>query len=194
MKNRLIGVTGLTGVGKDYLVTAANADAKIQTRNLGTIIGDLLSMNRDAMMQAATPDKIRSAQLQAYRQVVAEQPLIVTCHAIRPMQSGELGFDTEMEDIFDPMSYIFVQAPAELIQERVLRRNQSGERKSPELSVAEIADEQANKLALVQDLAGYLSTRLLVLDNVDEAYVQNVSALRSEINTALQPANVEAIA
>ncbi len=185
MKNRLIGVTGVTGVGKDYLVTAANADAKIGTRNLGTLVGEALKMDRDAMMRAAEADEIRTAQLKAYSIVVAEQPLVVTCHAIRELEPGKLAYDEEMEDMFNPQSYVFVKAPAELIKERVQKRNNSGERKSVEFSVNQIGEEQAAKLELTRSLADYLCTRLIVLENIDEAYVGNVAILRSEINMVL---------
>lgn len=185
MKNRLIGVTGVTGVGKDYLVGAANADNKIRTRNLGTVIGEVLKMDRDAMMRTANFEEIRAAQLKAYSTVVSEQPLVVTCHAIRDLESGRLGYDEEMEDIFNPHSYVFVKAPAELIHERVQKRNMSGERKSVERSVAQIDEEQCAKLELTRTLADYLCTRLIVLDNIDEAYVGNVAILRSEINMVL---------
>lgn len=185
MKNRLIGVTGVTGVGKDYLVTAANADAKIETRNLGTLVGEALRMDRDAIMRAAGTEELRIAQLKAYSMVVAEQPLVVTCHAIRELEPGRLAYDEEMEDMFNPQSYIFVKAPAELIKERVQARNRSGERKSVELSVNQIDEEQAAKLELTHALADYLCTRLIVLDNIDEAYVGNVAILRSEINLVL---------
>lgn len=185
MKNRLIGITGVTGVGKDYLVAAANADDKIRSRNLGTIIGEMLKMDRDAMMGTADFDEIRTAQLKAYSMVVSEQPLVVTCHAIREIEKGRLGYDEEMEGIFNPQSYVFVKAPAELINERVQKRNMSGERKSLERSAAQIDEEQSAKLELTRTLADYLSTRLIVLDNIDEAYVGNVAILRSEINMVL---------
>lgn len=184
MKNRLIGITGVTGVGKDYLVTAANADNKIRSRNLGTIIGEMLKMDRDAMMRAANYNEIRAAQLKAYSLVVAEQPLVVTCHAVREIE-GRLGYDAEMEDIFNPQSYVFVKAPAGLVRERVQKRNMSGERKSVELSVAQIDEEQSAKLELTRKLTDYLCTRLIVLDNIDKAYVGNVAILRSEINMVL---------
>lgn len=182
MKNRLIGITGVTGVGKDYLVTAANADKKIQVRNLGTLVGEALQMDRDMMMRSANPEEIREAQLSAYKAVVEQQPLVVTCHAIRELLSGDFGYDEEMERIFNPYSYIFVKAPAEIIRDRVVRRNQSGERKSVELSVAQIEEEQSTKLEMTHELTGYLCTRLIVLDNIDEAYVRNVAVLRNEIN------------
>lgn len=182
MKNRLIGITGVTGVGKDYLVTAANADKKIQVRNLGTLVGEALQMDRDMMMRSANPEEIRAAQLSAYKAVVKQQPLVVTCHAIRELPSGDFSYDEEMERIFNPYSYIFVKAPAEIIRDRVVHRNQSGERKSVELSVAQIEEEQSTKLEMTHELTDYLCTRLIVLDNIDEAYVRNVAVLRNEIN------------
>lgn len=193
MKNRIIGVTGLTGVGKDYLVGAANADRKIETRNLGTMIGSALNLDRDEMMEAATPDRIRAAQLSAYRSVVDLQPVLVTCHAVREMANGDLGYDREMEQIFNPLTYVFVHAPAELILERTIVRNKRGERKSPVLGVDVIEEEQSRKLELVRELTDDTGSRLVLIDNIDSAYVGNVAIIRSEIELVLSAAPREEI-
>ena len=181
-KNKILGITGLTGVGKDYLVNAANPNNAVNTLNLGTLVGEALAMDRDAMMTAASPERIRRAQMSAYRHVVKIQPVIVTCHAVRDAVQGTgYAYDREMEDVFNPTAYVFVSAPPELIEERVARRNESGERKSVVLSAAQIEEEQAAKLFLMGQLASEIECDLVVLQNVDEAFDNNTRHLREQI-------------
>jgi adenylate kinase len=181
-KNNILGITGLTGVGKDYLVNAANPNKTVNTLNLGTLVGEALAMDRDAMMTTASPERIRHAQISAYRHVVKVQPVIVTCHAVRDAVQGTgYAYDREMEDIFNPTAYVFVSAPPELIEERVARRNESGERKSIVLSAKQIEDEQAAKLSLMGQLASEIECDLVVLQNVNELFEDNVVLLREQI-------------
>lgn len=189
MHNRLIGVTGVTGAGKDFLVSAANTpDVQVRTANLGTIIGEELAMDRDMMMDASSPERIREAQFAAYDKVVNLQPAIVTCHAIR-LGEGGYQYDIEMEKRFNPSAYFFIEAPADLIVERVRRRNETGERKSPELTVQETDLEQKAKLSLMSELVGEIGCRLFVLNNIDEDYESNVALLRSTIQEIATPSD-----
>ncbi len=179
-KNRIIGVTGVTGVGKDFLVAAANADSKVRTVNLGSVIGEKLALDRDVMMSSADPDSITAAQFAAYREVSSLQPGIITCHAIREAANG-LAFNMEMEKILNPTAYVFVSAPGELIADRVERRNSIGERKSPLLTPAQLEEEQEAKLILMRQLTTVLVCNLFVLENTDPMYVENVRVMRQQI-------------
>lgn len=180
MKNRILGVTGVTGVGKDHLINAANDNGRLKALNLGTLIGEKLSMDRDHMMAKAGPDQIYAAQIAAYREVVEAQPAIVTCHAIRDQGEG-LQYFSEMERIFNPLAYVFVNAPGALIAERVRKRNLSSERQSVELPAGEIEDEQSAKLELMRKLTGELGCGLVIIENVDASYDSNVELIRQEM-------------
>lgn len=183
-KNEILAITGMTGVGKDFLVARANQPYGVAVTNLGTLIGKKLEADRDLMMDTIDPDRIRAAQLSAYREVAEAQPHIVTCHAIRP-QTKDYGYDLEMEQIFNPRCYVFVEAPAELIAQRISERNERGYRKSPEQSVEEIDYVQQAKLQAVEELVGILGCELLVITNTDEDVTQSTHFLRDRIGELL---------
>lgn len=179
-KNEIIAITGMTGVGKDFLVERANQSYGLTVVNLGTLIGQKLTSDRDLMMDTIDPLQIRAAQMSAYQEVVENQPLIVTCHAIRPQADG-YGYDLEMEQIFNPSCYVFVAAPGEVIAKRVQQRNDRGERKSPELPVDEIERVQQFKLSAVEELVGVLGCEMHVIVNTDEDIAFNTRLLSEYI-------------
>jgi adenylate kinase len=179
-RNEIVAVTGMTGVGKDYLVDKANREHGIGVVNLGTLIGKELATDRDAMMDTVAPARIRAAQFIVYRNVVAMQPQVVTCHAVRPQGEG-FGYDMELEQLLNPSSYVFVTAPPEVIAGRVHLRNQNGERRSPELPIEEIARVQQIKLDAMERLTGILGCDLLILNNVNEELDTNVCRLGQQI-------------
>lgn len=174
--NRILAITGMTGVGKDFLVSKANADIDMQTVNLGTLIGDILQSNRDRMMDLTDAATMRAAQQTAYKKVVEMQPLIVTCHAIREQENG-YGYVYEMEKLLNPMAYVFVAAPANIIAERVRSRNQKGARKSAELSVPQITELQELKLNAMKELAQKLGCELVILNNTADNLSDNIAIL-----------------
>jgi adenylate kinase len=86
-----------------------------------------------------------------------------------------------LERILNPSCYVFVTAPPEVIAERVQQRNQKGERKSPELPIAEIESIQQTKLDIMGELTSALDCDLLVLNNVDGELDSNVHVLGERI-------------
>jgi len=176
--NKILAITGMTGVGKDFLVSKANAGINMQTVNLGTLVGNILQSNRDQMMELTDTATMRAAQQAAYEKVVELQPLVVTCHAIRKQENG-YGYAYEMEKLLSPMAYVFISAPAHIIAERVRNRNQKGLRKSAELSVLQIIELQELKLDAMKELTKKLGCELVVLDNTADNLGDNIKTLRS---------------
>ena len=177
MKNNIIAVTGMTGVGKDFLIERANTTPTIKTSNLGTIIGTILNADRDNMMATVSPERIRQAQLKAYKEVTRTQPHIVTCHAIR-LLDGVYNYDLVMERIFNPRLYVFVTAPPKVIVERVRLRNRAGLRKSEELPVEEVAKIQQIKLEKLEALTQILGCELTILTNTSTQLSYNTKKLQ----------------
>lgn len=178
MKNNIIAITGMTGVGKDFLLNKAAKPSAVQMANLGTIISEELGTNRDTMMSEVDSERIRQAQLKAYRRVVETQPIIVTCHTVRPYKRT-YSYDLEMERIFSPKLYIFIWAPPHIIAKRVHQRNETGVRRSPEMSVDVIASEQEVKLERVRALTTILGCELLVFNNIDANLDGNIVKLNT---------------
>lgn len=182
--NKILAITGMTGVGKDFLVDRANQGSALQKINLGTLIGDILQANRDEMMDLTDAATMRSAQQTVYQKVVTMQPLIVTCHAVRKQENG-YGYVYEMEKLLNPMTYVFIAAPANIIAERVHTRNQTGLRKSIELSISQIAELQELKLNAMKELTGRLGCEFMVLNNTTDNLGANIKTLRSYIRRLL---------
>lgn len=178
--NQAIAVTGMTGVGKDYLIEKANADHGLTVVNWGTLLGEELAADRDLMMDSTDPARIRAGQFIVCKRILDLQPVAVTCHTVRP-EGSLFAYDFELESAFNPSSYVFVTAPPELIYERVRQRNDRGERKSQEIPVEEIALVQDIKLRAVSELAGKLGCNLLVVENTAETLDQNVIAMSNSL-------------
>lgn len=178
--NQTIAITGMTGVGKDYLIEKANAEHGLAVVNWGTLLGEELAADRDMMMDNTDPARIRAGQFIVCRRILDLQPVAVTCHTVRP-EGDSFAYDLELEAEFNPSSYVFVTAPPELIYERVRQRNERGERKSHELPVGEIARVQDFKLQAVSELAGRLGCSMLVIENTAEALDENVIAMGNSL-------------
>jgi adenylate kinase len=181
MKNKIIAITGVTGVGKDYLVDKANGSLGFRKLNLGTLISEIVQTDRDQMMSTLDPSVIRAAQFAAYRQAVNMQSLLVTCHAIREQAHG-YSYELAMERIFKPSLYVLVTAPPATIADRVHKRNLRSERRSRELSIQEIALLQAATIEAMQELTAILGCKLLIINNLHEAISTNTDVLRRHIS------------
>ena len=180
-KNQLIAVTGMTGVGKDFIVDRANREHGMTVVNWGTLLGEELAADRDEMMDTTPPERIRQGQFTVCRNILSLQPALVTCHAIRPNNEGQYVYDLEIERMLNPSCYIFVAAPPELIYQRVRERNQKGERRSAEISVDEIDTVQQIKLDTLEELSRVMDFDMLVLNNVEDELDQNVKMLGQRI-------------
>lgn len=186
--SKAIAVTGMTGVGKDFLVERANAEHGITVVNWGTLLGEELREDRDVMMDVTDARRIRVGQFAVCRRILHLQPVAVTCHTVRPDDQGGFAYDPELEAAFNPAAYVFVTAPPETIYERVRQRNERGERKSRELSVPEIGEIQATKLSAVHELAGQLGCKMLVVENTDGNVERSVRQISDEIAAIVRPA------
>jgi len=179
-RNRLVGVTGVTGVGKDFLTQEANTGLGLLTLNIGTLVGRNLATDRDLMMGSADPVDIYRAQMSAYQEAVVSQPAIVTCHAVRQYPHG-LDYRWEMEQVFNPELYVFIKADPELIASRVEARNARGERQCEMRDTASIEQEQLLKLKRMEELTGKLGCGLVVIDNSDQSTAESVQIMKEAI-------------
>jgi adenylate kinase len=178
--NNIMVITGITGVGKDYLANRLAAICELHTINMGTLIAERLAADadRDLMMASFNSNQIREAQLAAYRDVVTRQPLLVTSHTVR-QYGQDYQYDLELEQILRPAHYIFVHAPGDIVADRVRQRNQSGLRKSQELSPAEIERVQQTIYSAMLTLTDILGCKLTTLCNTADQLEQNMLTLQS---------------
>lgn len=185
MSRELFIVTGETGVGKDYLVDRANVPpAQINRANWGDLFSAIAREDKDRLSHDIyKPGEADTEAIQALvcRQVIDLEPAIVTSHPVKIIDGVEY-VNWGLEETISPRHYFVVQADPVLIQERVLHRNTSGERKSKILSIDELRDHQARKLDLTQQLAEHVGAELTVLRNDDDYTDHSIEILKEAIS------------
>lgn len=182
---KIIVVTGETGVGKDFLVDKANIPPhEINRANWGDIFSSIVQTDKDLLSyDAFKPGEAATEAVQKLvcQRVVDLQPVIVTSHPVKIIDDTEY-VNWDIEASLRPQTYAFVQADPELIRDRVIARNATGERQSRVVSVEELSDTQGRKLELTRSLAEHVGADVLVLRNQDEHTGLSIQQLSAAIN------------
>lgn len=184
MSRDILVVTGETGVGKDYLVDRANVgpDA-INRANWGDVFSSIAEEDKDRLsheLYVPGADETEAIQRQVCQTVIDLQPVVVTSHPVKVINGIEY-VNWDIEQRLSPRSYFVVEADPEVIRDRVIRRNASGERKSRVLSTQELADTQGRRRELTGQLASHVGANLIVLCNDECRTLESVELLRDAI-------------
>lgn len=177
-KNRIIIATGMTGVGKDFLVDKAIQNLSVNKVGWGDMLSEELGVNKDIMMSTVDPDRILEGQFAVCHKVLQIQPVVAVCHVVKP-ENGQYIYNLEIEELLNPFGYVFIAAPPELIYQRVQTRNLKGKRKSPEIPVDEIKRIQNIKIEAVKELAVIQGSKMLIVNNTVEKLDANVDKLNN---------------
>lgn len=184
-RNRIIAVTGMTGVGKDFLVGRAIGASTLGYYGWGDLLSQELGVNKDRMMTHVPRKRIQDGQLKVCKKLLELTPLVVTCHAIRPNEAGEYVHDPEVERLFRPNEYVFVRSEPEIIAERVRQRNAKGTRESEQIDPDRIAEVQEIKLSAMTRLANTYGCPLRTIDNTGNDTIASILEMRASIETIL---------
>lgn len=174
--NKIIAITGLTGVGKDFLAMHAIQNLDINLVNWGTILSDRLGVRPDEMMETVNPKAVKRQQFTTCDTLVDSQPVVVTCHTVRS-RGLSIEYDMGLERRLNPSVYVFISAPAALIQGRVVARNLSGTRVSQVLSLSHIEKLQQIKKDRVIAIADELNSLFIEINNEDDLIEENICKL-----------------
>lgn len=174
--NKIVTITGLTGAGKDFLAVHALRGIRMPLVNWGTMLGELLDIDRDQMMVNTDPSLVSTKQFEVCDALIDMQPVAVTAHTVRS-KGIDIEFDAELEHRLNPSAYVFVSAPAEIIQQRVIARNNIGERASDILSIDDIRKLQDLKKDRVMNISERIGTEFIDLINIPELFPQNIHLL-----------------
>lgn len=184
MSRALLVVTGETGVGKDYLVDRSNIPPHaINRANWGDIFSSIVNEDKDRLShETYRPGESATEAIQQLvcQRVLDLQPGIITSHPVKIIDGIEY-VNWGIESQLSPQRYFLVQAPAELIVERVVERNASGARKSKVLSVAELEEIQGRKLELTKKLAAHVGADITVFRNEGDECEASIEVLKTAI-------------
>lgn len=176
--HKLITVTGVTAVGKDYLLDRSLAHMPhINRRNFGCELGEYLGIDRDLVGATVDRSNLRKAAEEVSKKMASLRPLFLSSHVVQT-PDDRINEILPVESILNADSYVVVVAPPELIYERVQKRNELGERASQETSIDQIGCLQDHQLAVVGYVCGALCSQLIILENLPGNTHDNVERLQ----------------
>lgn len=183
--NRIIVLTGISGVGKDYLVHHADRPPELMVVGWGDELASLLGVDKDEM-DTVDAEKMHRAQVQVCDKVIAASPVVAICHTVRPTSKGDLGYVLDIEARLMPQYYVFAVAPPAVIKARIVARNEAGCRNVSVPPVDEVANGQLRQHDLVKELADRLGSRFVTLTNSGENSIESLKKLSAIMNKLLR--------
>ena len=186
--NRLVCYTGITGVGKDYLLDKALQEQpeaeRFRVLGMGQMMGEESRMDRDSIRGSLDLAQLGAVQQRVLERIKASTPAVLNTHVVFK-QNGMLATNPDFERALRPAGYVMVTARPEQIAEWRRRRNESQERKSDEEPVERIAMHQEIAIETVRVIARGLNAQFLpVFNNPNETSV-SAGMIRNFIETLL---------
>lgn len=189
--NNLVLVTGVSGSGKDYLLSKlADTDPKIGTEisvvNFGELLFSRISPavpdstlvnSRDDLNRAIPQDTVRILIESVIDEVIARQPAIINTHLVY-RQNGSLQINPGIARRMAVKDYVYVYSDPNLISNR--RANDAREREQED--PLDIGIHQQIALASTRILAGALGAGFLVLENRMDNTPRNVAKLQQVVS------------
>ena len=177
--HRIISVSGVTSSGKDYLLGRSGAGTVLSH---GTLIGQALATERDAIRQNGDLAHIRSAVLSTADAVLQAQPAVLNTH-IFVKHGGYYMVNLELEQLIRPAFYVAVVGDPQQIFDWRQARNLRGERQSDLESPEEIAFHQNMIVDTLSNLSTLLGSGFVVLHNSPDKTDANAQLLTNLYNS-----------
>lgn len=177
--HRIISVSGVTSSGKDYLLGRSGAGTVLSH---GTLIGQALATERDAIRQNGDLAHIRSAVLSTADAVLQAQPAVLNTH-IFVKHGGYYMVNLELEQLIRPAFYVAVVGDPQQIFDWRQARNLRGERQSDLESPEEIAFHQNMIVDTLSNLSTLLGSGFVVLHNSADKTDSNAQLLSNLYNS-----------
>lgn len=166
--NRLVCYTGITGVGKDYLLeqalqTLPEAE-RFRVLGMGQMMGEETQMHRDNLRGSLDLAQLGEVQQRVLTRIHASTPAVLNTHVLFK-QNGMLVSNPDFERALNPAGYVMVTARPEQIAEWRKKRNERQERKSDEEPVERIAMHQEIAVETVRAIARGLNAQFYPVFN-----------------------------
>lgn len=189
-KNRIITITGLSGSGKDYLVSAAQKicpdliGQQISIFNFGSELlkslaaqaPDMPVHNRD-MLKQLQQEAIDPAVQLTLQRLLMNQPALYLTHVVH-RQRDKLVISPDNERLVNSMEYVFVHTePGQIFD---WRQQEMAKRQRQQESLDEIAMHQNIAQAATHALALSLDTGYMIIRNEPSYTAEAASALAEE--------------
>lgn len=190
-KNKLVVVTGISGSGKDYLLSEfAKTDDRIgktiSVVNFGELLfsrlrqvdpGNNIVKSRDDLNRSVSQDVIRVLINSVVDEVIARQPAIVNAH-VAYKQQGSIQINPDVVRRMAVTNFVYVWSDPELIAE--WRKNDHDRRRDPE-APEDIIRHQRIALESTRIIAEALGSGFRSLYNRTDNIIENISKLQEVV-------------
>jgi len=182
--NRILMLTGVSGSGKDFLLSEARRQGilpnRVKTFNFGEELFNHLKrvypilQTRDDIRIALTDEQVRKGVLSIIDGVIDNQPVIVNTHVINK-QRGAIAANPDIDKKIHPAGYLFVWSePGQIAN----WRTEDTSRVREVETVDEIASHQNLALEFVTLLARHTNASLLTIWNRTDNLASNLTKLQ----------------
>jgi adenylate kinase len=182
--NRILMLTGISGSGKDFLLSQAGRQSilpnEVKTFNFGDELFNHLKnvyhtlRTRDDIRTELTDEQVRKGILSIVDGVIDSQPIIVNTHVVNKHR-GTFAANPDIDKRIRPVGYIFVWS--EPGQIATWRKGDTG-RARVEETVDEIALHQNLTLDFVTQIASYTRASLVTMWNRTDNLANNLTKLQ----------------
>lgn len=185
--NKILIVTGVSGSGKDFLLSEAVRQGRIvptvRTFSFGQELFDYLKMihlqiqTRDDIRTLLSQDEVRNSILSVIDRLIQAQPEILNTHVVYRQQESYT-VNPDIDKRIHPAGYVYVWSePDQIVQWRI----QATTRIRPIESVDEIALHQDLGLEIVSVLARYTGASLKTIWNRADNLTENLETIEQQI-------------
>lgn len=185
--NKFTVLTGLSGCGKDYLLskmkTMAILPPSIATVSFGERLFEVLQKyhpditSRDDIKRLLSQEQVRNGVLQLCTDLLSIQPALINTHVVY-RQNGSIAFNPDVEKKLNPTNYVFVWTEPEQI---MLWRSADLSRKRPIETVDEIALHQDIAMEVTSIIAHHNGSGMLTLWNREDNILDNCDRMQSSL-------------
>jgi adenylate kinase len=177
--NRVVTITGVTGVGKDFLIGRLTQDGlipnEISILNMGTLLSSISNKGRDSLRELPIETLSQNLSLTVPK-IISAQPAILNTHLI-VRQNDYLIFNPNFEQMISPQWYVAVISDPNLIISWRQKRNERGERQSSVENEETITFHQRMIIDTLKNLHSSLGSGVALLINRPDRFDRNISFL-----------------
>jgi len=195
--NKLITITGVSGCGKDFLIS--------QMKNVGILPDSvpIISMgaelfstlqdiyphlqSRDDIKRLLSHEEVRAGVSRLCDRIINQQPAILNTHVVY-RQADSLTFNPDVERHLNPASYVYVWSDPKNIASW---RHSDKTRSRPDESIDDIALHQELAMKITRTIATFNGSSITIIWNREDNICDNIDALHEQLECLQMPSSIE---
>lgn len=174
--NQIICFTGVSSVGKDYLLNQATQNLGIKSVSVGTVLAESTGFHRDQIRDMDF-DPYIDVKRKAAQLIVDQAPCFVNSHVVTKHR-GIYFVDKKFEEIINPTFFVVIIGDSREIILRRIERNEKG-RQSDIENEETVTLHQRLTLKRTEELARLYKAGFAVIVNNFDNTKKNIKFIRN---------------